>query len=275
MRPSISKAMPLVLSGILAFAGGFWFFLPKASPRAAVHEPTPAEAPAPDEAPVAADPEAEAPLAENRVVPRIPPAPEQSAPAGAVAAPRLSRAKFEAISDGMTEEQVNAILGEPTEIRFRSDTRRNDTPVVKIHQWTQLTPAGSIEVYFTNGLSSAKSTTFAAAPPPKKEPGPDPALAFPGTRLTQVNFAKIKLGMTEDQVTEILGPARGSATSTITSSGATHVTRTLTWRLGGDNNRLPRYLNTLPKGLTITVTFRDGAVSGTNWMWIGPIPKAS
>lgn len=173
----------------------------------------------------------------------------------------------------MTEQQVSSLLGEPTEIRFRSNTRLQG-PVVKVHQWTQAKPEGSIEVHFSDGLSIAKSTTFPAPPPPKKDPGPDPALAFPGTRLTRANYEKIKSGMTEEEVVEILGRPGGQGTSTVTgSTGITTVTRHLTWRLGEPRTQLDRYFGSLPRGLTITVTLTNGRVSGQNWMWVGPRPK--
>ena len=66
--------------------------------------------------------------------------------------------------------------------------------------------------------------------------------------------------MTEDEVLEILGPSHSSSTSTITSNGQTHTTRKLAWRQATPN-------------LTITVTLRDGTVSGKNRIEITPIKK--
>jgi hypothetical protein len=64
--------------------------------------------------------------------------------------------------------------------------------------------------------------------------------------------------MTEDEVTAILGPPRGSATTTeMVNDGPTRTTKVLTWR-----QQDPR--------VTVTVTIRNGSVAGKNWKRIGP-----
>src|SRR5262249_32901453 len=84
---------------------------------------------------------------------------------------------------------------------------------------------------------------------PVPSPAPSPA---GGPRLTRENFDRIQSGMTEDQVTGILGSPGGRSQKTVTSSGVTNQTIMLVWR------QPSAYL-------TITVTLRNQRVSGKNW----------
>jgi hypothetical protein len=88
-----------------------------------------------------------------------------------------------------------------------------------------------------------------------------PAVAFANSsRLTRTLFEKIQNGMTEKEVLDILGPANGSSTKTITTNGQTKTTKGLTWRQSDPN-------------ITITVKLTNGEVSGKNCIQVGPIKK--
>ena len=78
--------------------------------------------------------------------------------------------------------------------------------------------------------------------------------------LTRTQFEMIQNGMTEKEVLDILGPANGSTTKTITSNGQTHTTKGLMWKQSDPN-------------ITITVKLRDGGVSGKNCIQVGPVKK--
>lgn len=260
----------LGLAGILAFVaylGGTWYFEPEAAPPVAARPPAP-PAPAVPAPPPGPAPDAQAPI--------VPPPPEDIAGTPAAVPfegvptvapddpdtpaptpdvnPRLTRSNFDKIHDGMTEERVKALLGDPTGIdqRTGSDGRR-----AKILQWAQRDPFAMIEVVFLDGRSEAKTTTLPPGTPPGK-PGPRAQKPAGSSGLTRTKFDLIKSGMTEDEVTAILGPPHGTSTHTITSSGQTNRTRMLVWRQKSPN-------------VTITVTLRNEKVSGKNCIQIGPI----
>jgi hypothetical protein len=86
----------------------------------------------------------------------------------------------------------------------------------------------------------------------------EPASSSAGSsKLTRQNFDQIQSGMTEDQVTDILGSPKGRSQKTVTSSGSTTQTRVLSWTQVNPN-------------LTITVTFTNERVTGKNWRQINP-----
>jgi hypothetical protein len=103
-----------------------------------------------------------------------------------------------------------------------------------------------------------------AAQAPLTKPGepsivsPNPARSPAGSpKLTRQNFDQIQSGMTEDQVTDILGPPKGRSQKTVTSNGSTTRTKVFSRRQVNPN-------------LTITVTFRNERVTGKNWRQINP-----
>src|ERR1700738_4236068 len=141
------QGVTLVLTGLFASVLGAWYFMTEAPPRAAVNEPAVAVEEAAEEKPATTPPRS--------------PKKGISVPA---ANPRLTRANFERIENGMTEDQVKVLLGEP------SAAKNKTAPAGKALQWAQREPFAVIEVEFVNGLSTAKTTTLALAPSPPREP---------------------------------------------------------------------------------------------------------
>jgi internalin A len=251
------KGVTLVTAGILAFIVGVWCFAPAA--------PSPAAVSAPDPPPMEVPP-----ATTDAILPLSPPAETDETPATAPSAltppntpetanPRLTRANFDLIANGMTEEQVKVLLGNPTAAKLKTN------PTRRALQWAQRKPFAVIEVEFINGLSAAKTTTLVpAAPPPDpavtstKPPNPAPVYAGWG-KMTRANFELIKNGMTEDEVRAIFGPPKGTASRTTTMEGNTFRQKTLMWS---------HYQPDLT--LKITVTIRNEKVSGKNWIQIGP-----
>jgi hypothetical protein len=91
------------------------------------------------------------------------------------------------------------------------------------------------------------------------------ARASAPSRMTRENFDRIHNGMTEQEVIEILGPARGSSTKTVTQNGHTNQKKKLAWRQYQPGQYKP--------SLTITVTISNEKVSGKNWIQITPKEK--
>jgi hypothetical protein len=111
-------------------------------------------------------------------------------------------------------------------------------------------PTLPLVVTATMSPNTANPTTLSPAAAPS-EPG-----------LTRENFDRIQNGMTEREVTDILGPPKGSSTRTTTTNGHTTKKRVLVWRQYIPGQHKPYR--------TITVTFTNDQVSGKNWIQITP-----
>jgi hypothetical protein len=181
----VRKAAIPVLSGVLVFIAGLWFFRPAPSSSAAANAPA---------APPKAAPASSSVSPPTATTPTLAPAPQSA----------------------------TAI-----------------TP-----------PALPLVATATTSPNPANPTTLSPAAVPS-EPG-----------LTRENFDRIQNGMTEREVTDILGPPKGSSTRTTTTNGHTTKKRVLAWR---------QYIAGQYKPYrTITVTFTNDQVSGKNWIQITP-----
>ena len=111
-----------------------------------------------------------------------------------------------------------------------------------------------------------------AAPPKKSGPAPtrspQPAVAATDsskpitdakdpTKVTRANFELIHNGLTEKEVTAMLGAPAGSKTQTGTVNGHPFNTKGMTW-------------TSADRTETITVKLTDGKVSGKNWRKVTP-----
>jgi hypothetical protein len=91
----------------------------------------------------------------------------------------------------------------------------------------------------------------------------NPAAALAGSStLNHDNFDLIKTGMTEDEVTAILGLPLNTSIRMGTHNGHEYKNRFLVWKHYIPNQYYPY--------LTITVTIRSEKVTGKNWIQIGP-----
>ncbi len=280
------KGAIAVLFGVLAFGAGLWFFLPTASSPADSNAP--AQPTAEVQAPASTPPVTSAPTSPPAITAEAPPispkaqtksppkTPEKLSPAVDVN-PRLTWDNYVQIHDGMTEDQVKSLLGDPTAADRRTDRDENHVREIKVLQWAQNKPFDMIEVEFIDGRASRTNSTLSPAPAPP-EPGETPekpptAASAPGatlskppavagapvsfTRLTRANFEQIVNGMTEDQVTAIFGRPNGTTSRTITMEGNTFHRKTLMWV------QHEPYIK-------ITVTLHEGKVAGKNCIQIGP-----
>lgn len=288
---SIGTAAWLLAGWSLAFAAPY-----QTPPTAPVPPPAetrtssdPAAVPAPP------SPPASSPSADTTEKP--PKAPDVFTPPPAVN-PRLTWANYEQVREGMTEEQVKAILGDPTQAKskLKKDAQGGEPRQVRILEWAQLKPFVDIEVEFPDGRAGVKNTTLlphaipgkpgrsataSAVPTPPKPPAPAPATLGPlakaameklnkppasapakeASRLSRALFNLIQNGMTEQQVTAILGPPKGSSTNQGTINGRPFHSKKLLWKQDDPN-------------MTITVTLTDHKVSGKNCIQIGPKKKS-
>ena len=245
------KGVPPILAGTLIFVVATWYFrsvVPSLfSPNAPVFPP--------EEMPTPAVPAEEPPTA-----PPVTPSAFEPAPA---VNPRLTRANFDRIRDGMTEEQVAELLGDPTGAEAKMEHGKSRGHQVTTLQWTQLTSPATIEVEFIDGRSGAKSTTLSPAAPFGQSGGTSTrslkptGAAIGSSNVTRANFDRIESGMTEQQVLAILGPPTGSSTKKGTINGQSFQTRLLVWRQKSSN-------------VTITVTLRSEKVSGKNCIQVNP-----
>jgi hypothetical protein len=178
--------------------------------------------------------------------------------------PRLTRANYDRIRGGMTEEQVTALLGDPTEVKIRTNPGEGPTRQIKTIQWIQLTPRATIEVEFIDGRSGTKSTTLSSAASlgqlgrPLTRSLKPTAAALGSANVTRANFDRIENGMTEQQVLAILGPPTGSSTKTGTINDQPFQTRVLVWRQRNAS-------------VNITVTLRSEKVSGKNCIQVNAL----
>jgi hypothetical protein len=122
-------------------------------------------------------------------------------------------------------------------------------------------PLGSNEMgsLVASSTPAGAETTILAANAPATVSRKSPkaaALDSASARLTRTNFDQIQNGMTEDEVTAILGPPGGSSTRTVNMNGSVNKTRVLSWKHANYD-------------LTITVTLRNDTVGGKNWIQIG------
>ncbi len=191
------KGITLVLFGISAFVVGTWYFVSAvperdASPVSAV---TPGEKQ--EEAATASTPSLSADAEIAGTAPNTPSA-SNSATAGDW---RLTRANFDMIKKGMTEDQVKVLLGNPTETTIKTDPKPGQARLLKTLQWIQLKPAVKIEVEFIDGKAGDKKTNLPPGPPPRK-----PEAEYTGSfGLTRAKYDSIENGMTHDEVIAILG----------------------------------------------------------------------
>jgi hypothetical protein len=239
------KGVLVLLAGLVAFLGALCYFMagePRAEPAATLLAPS-------TSTPPSSAPESKAVPAAD-VWMAINTAPKVN--------PRLTRAHFDQIQDGMTEERLTRLLGEVTEVKIQTKPDPNDDDLVKVLRWAQRESHETIEVELVNGRSQGKSTTLAAA----AVVGKLPILLAEPPGMSRRNFEKIANGMTENQVTAILGPFGGSTTREGTWNGNPFHRRTLLWKQSSPQ-----------QDLTITVTFSDHKVSGKNWIQLTPIKK--
>jgi hypothetical protein len=114
-----------------------------------------------------------------------------------------------------------------------------------------------VSAEFTNDGPEANTNTLLPSE------SPDLAAALAGSsKLNHDNFDLIKNGMTEDEVTAILGPPLNTTTRMGTYNGHEYNNRFLVWKHYIPNQYYPY--------LTITVTIRSEKVTGKNWIQIGP-----
>jgi hypothetical protein len=92
--------------------------------------------------------------------------------------------------------------------------------------------------------AAAATSTPAAAP---KDP----------SRATRINFELVQNGMTEEEVTTILGAPGGSSTNHGTMNGHPYNHKSMTWR-------------NADRTVTISVKLNDGKVSAKNWKKVTP-----
>jgi hypothetical protein len=261
------KGLILALFGILAFLGGVWYFASASSSPVGSTEPTPRATEVSALSGTAATSPTRA-AAETASTP----APDPDDPPETVpvptANPRLTRANFDQIREGMTEEEVQALLGKPTGAKVLSDPGKHEGRKVTTLQWSQHVPFASIDVDFIAGLARAKTTTLTPAAPGKEpaatsarsqKPQASPAGS---SKLTREKFEQIRNGMTEEEVLAILGPPSGSRASQGTYNGNPYQMKSLLWKEDNPNR-------------TITVKIRDYKVSGKNWIQNDPKPQIS
>jgi hypothetical protein len=152
-------------------------------------------------------------------------------PSSTPAASHFTRANFDKIKKGMTEEQVRAILGSPTDITYKTDTAKDKSRFLKSLEWTQLNPKATIEIELIDGLVEKKTTTLPAPPPPPPKPNPNDEVAGLSLRR-RVNYPLIKFGITEDEVLDLLGPGPAPETHIEkgTINGSPYNLKTLSWK---------------------------------------------
>jgi hypothetical protein len=141
-------------------------------------------------------------------------------------ATRVTPANYKKLKQGMTEKQVVAILGQPTET---SKQDLGEFGTGKVLSWTS--GGDAIAVLFREGKSIAHRGAFGGAgkaPPPK---------------LTADAYAKVKFDMTEKEVLKILGKP-----TEVNSPADMPNVKMMVW-ISGDNR--------------VTVTFRNGKVEAS------------
>jgi hypothetical protein len=157
----------------------------------------------------------------------------------------------------MTEEQVRDVLGSPNSVKTKTVPEIDLDNQIRVFQWAQTLPPRMIEVEFFNGVAGTKTTTLPPAAPSKsggmtiETPRSN---AWAQSRMTRENFDRITNGMTESEVTAILGKPYERWHSTATKQGPTTI---MMWIM-------------YEPDLTIKVTFRRGKVAGKNWILIKP-----
>jgi hypothetical protein len=241
-----AKGVIVCLTALAAFGGGIWYFKAgEPGTRAVSARPDSSSS---DSAP--------APPATPKARAATPPDSWKTINAAPEVNPRLTRAHYDQLHDGMTEEELTRLLGEVTEVKIGTSTERNEADSVKVLRWAQRKPYEAIDVELINGLSRGKGTTLTATVMGTKLP--EPRFEPPG--LSQANFDKVENGMTEDQVIALFGPSRGSTTKEGTFNGKPYHIRTLLWKQASPD-------------VTITVTFNNHKVSGKNRIVLTPIKK--
>jgi hypothetical protein len=193
--------------------------------------------------------------------------PKPASSSSAAAGTRFTRANFDKIKKGMPEEQVREILGSPTDTTYKMDTVKDQGRMVKSLQWTQTNPKATIEIEFIDGLARTKTTTLPPAPP-RPRPQPDSTANDLLAGLPQYmreNHPKIKFGMTEDEVADLIGRGLGTSIETGTVNGSPYHIKTWSWKYYIPDQYYPY--------VTVIVKFTDGKVSGKNWIQVGPRKK--
>ncbi|HVS38558.1 MAG TPA: MJ0042-type zinc finger domain-containing protein [Gemmataceae bacterium] len=160
-----------------------------------------------------------------------------SAPAGQAPGPRLTAANFAMLHDGISEAEVEAILGQPTERGTARFLVINGQIQCNTSTWTE--GANQLQVAWHNGkffdaaglidgrrLSLRTSDAPAADNlPPQSQPQPAAA------QVSKANFDKLKTGMTQAQVEQILGPGRLLAGNALTQAMQTYADLQATMQL--------------------------------------------
>jgi hypothetical protein len=152
----------------------------------------------------------------------------------------------------MTEQQITAQYGQPTKsldvdaqaAKGRvapQDLQRPDgsSKPVKVLYYPKATPPGEVELLFVDGLLYSYQAGKAADPmnPP----------ANPNTQGMLANAAKVQKGMSEREVTGLLGKHVGSQQKTVRQGGVTTVIKTWVFNEGAGKP-------------TVTVIFLNGKV---------------
>jgi hypothetical protein len=248
-----------VLVPIIAFFGGTWYFLNAESSSG------PSTAPATASTDISVPPEATIEDEASKVEdPKISSSSIPATSSASATVSRLTRANFDKIKKGMSEEQVRAILGSPTETTFKTDTAKDQGRMVKSLQWSQVSPSAAIEIEFIDGLAGTKTTTLPPPPPPRPKLTDNDLLAGLPLRLRQ-NYPLIKGGMTEDEVTDLIGPGLGTHIETGTINGNPYHIKTWSWKYYIPDQYYPY--------VTVIVKFTNGKVTGQNWMQVEPKKK--
>ena len=107
------------------------------------------------------------------------------------------------------------------------------------------------------------AVSYLSAAPPQKaaQPQSDPPKPSAGTKdpskIHHLNYVLIQNGMTEDEVTAILGAPGGSSTQRGTVNGHPFNKKSMTWR-------------NADRTVTITIKLTDGKVTGKNFSKVTP-----
>jgi hypothetical protein len=162
-------------------------------------------------------------------------APPQAAARGPAADPapgKPTAENFTRIRPGMTEAEVKALLGEPTQV---SDTKQlaplmpligkdaADDPNMRVLVWKP--GRGQILIGFLGGKLAL---TSASLPGARGDAAPRPEA------VTEENFGKLKYGMSQAEARQVLGPPAQMQSAGILLEGGS-IGTALLWRRGRDS----------------------------------------
>lgn len=141
---------------------------------------------------------------------------------------KLTKENFAKLKVGMSEQEITALIGNPA-------LSRPAQPSGKVLIWGTGLNIVQVQIVSEKATSITGLGIFQSNPTPMPVtglPGPAPGPATgpapnPGSKLTAENLAKVQLGMSEKQLTDLLGPANQTANRTIRQGTVTTTIRTL------------------------------------------------